>query len=74
MVEAEADDVNLLEEEGDVEAEENTDDEEQLPAAGVEGVPPAVPRPAPPASDSVRLSRLMDLYLVNGSGSVLKRL
>ena len=42
---AEADDVNLLEEDGDPDADEHTDDQEQLPAAGVEGVPTAVPHP-----------------------------
>ena len=58
-VEAEEDNVNLLEEDGDPDADESADGQEQFPAAGVEGVPTAVPPPALPASDSVRLSRLM---------------
>ena len=71
-VEADEEDVSLLEE-GEEEEGKDDDNQEEFPAPSVQ----AAPEPAGPsrlASVPDRLSRLMAINLVHGNGSALKRL
>ena len=72
-VEADEEDVSLLEEEGEEEEGKDDDNQEELPAPSVQ----AAPEPADPCRPAFvldRLSRLMAIKLVYGNGSALKRL